>query len=149
VTTDQSTHPLGPDAPTEDYVGLAFGALAFSILLGLGLNAIVALVVRTLQSRATPASGLELGAPPALALLAGTFLACFAAAIAAWIIMTPIRNAYRQGMLAMVSFFGSFVVSMVTMPVDRMLGRAGLVGLAAVAMAAAFLIGRRLGRAPS
>ncbi len=149
MTTDQSTHPLGPDAPTEDHVGLAFGALAFSLVFGLGLNAIVALVVRTLQSRAAPAGGLELGAPPAVVLLAGTFLACFAAAIAAWLIMTPIRNAYRQGMLAMVAFFGSFVVSMVTMPVDRLLGRGGLIGLAAVAMVAALLVGRRIGRAPS
>jgi hypothetical protein len=46
----------------------------------------------------------------------------------------------------MVSFFATFVVSMVTMPVDRLLGPPGLAGLAAVALAGAWLIRRRLGR---
>ena len=145
----ESSHPLGPDAPKEDFVGLAFSALAFSVLLGLGLNALVTLVVRTIQSRTAPASSIDLGGAPAMVLLFGTLLACLAAAIAAWRIMAPIRNGYRQGMLAMVAAFGSFVVSIVTIPIDRAFGRPGLAVLIAVAIGLALVIGRRIGRQPA
>ena len=140
-------HPLGADAPTEDHVGLAFGALAFAAAFGVGLNAAVGLVVRTLQAGAPAEEQLSLGGAPALVLLLGTFLACMAAAVAAWRILAPIHNTFRQGMLAMVSFFAAFVLSMLTMPVDRAFGRAGLAGVLVVSLIGAFLIGRRLGRA--
>ena len=134
-----------PDAD-QDYVGLAFGALAMSAALGLALNAAVGFVVRTLQTAEQAAQRLEIGAPTAVVLFAGTFLACFAAAIATWRVMAPVRNTFRQGMLAMVSFFASFVLSVVTMPVDRAFGRVGLVVLCLGALGLTLLLGRRIGR---
>jgi len=142
-----SDHPLGPDAPHEDFVGRAFGALGCSILAGLGLTSLVNLAVRLMQSGSAPAGAIDLAAAPAVILLPGTFLACFAAAMITWRVMAPARNIYRQGMLAMVSFFGSFVVSLVAMPVDALFGRAGLAGLALLSLAGAVFIGRRIGRA--
>lgn len=141
-----TTHPLGPDAPTEDHVGLAFGALGFSAAFGLSLNAVVTFVVRTLQAGETPTEQLDLGATSAMVLFTGTFLACFASAIATWRITAPVRNAFRQGMLAMVSFFAAFVLSILTMPIDRAFGRAGLAVLAVASFGLAALIARRIGR---
>ncbi len=135
-----------PDAD-RDFVGLAFGALALSAALGLALNAAVGFVVRTLQTAEQAAQRLEIGAPTAVVLFAGTFLACFAAAIATWRVMAPVHNTFRQGMLAMVSFFASFVLSVVTMPVDRAFGRLGLVVLSLGALALALLLNRRIARA--
>jgi hypothetical protein len=135
-----------PDAD-PDYVGLAFGALAMSAALGLALNAAVGFVVRTLQTAEQAAQRLDIGAPTAVVLFAGTFLACFAAAIATWRVMAPVRNTFRQGMLAMVSFFASFVLSVVTMPVDRAFGRTGLVLLSLSALTLAIVLNRRIARA--
>ena len=56
---------------------------------GLGLNAIVAVAVRTLQASEPIARALDFGTPSARVLFAGTFLACFAAAIATW---PPVRR---------------------------------------------------------
>ncbi len=118
-----------------------------SAALGLALNAAVGFVVRTLQTAEQAAQRLEIGAPTAVVLFAGTFLACFAAAIATWRVMAPVHNTFRQGMLAMVSFFASFVLSVVTMPVDRAFGRLGLVVLSLGALALALLLNRRIARA--
>lgn len=119
-------------------------ALAFSAALGVGLNACVTFVVRTLQANAPNNAKIDLGGGPAVILLAGTLLACFASALATWRIMAPAKNPYRQGMLAMVSFFASFVVSVLTIPVDHLAGRPGLAGLGLAGFAATVLIGRRL-----
>lgn len=144
-----TSHPLGPDAPTEDHVGLAFGALGFSAAFGLSLNAVVTFVVRTLQAAEVPTEQLDIGSSSAVVLFTGTFLACFAAAIATWRITAPVQNAFRQGMLAMVSFFAAFVLSILTMPIDRGFGRAGLAVLAVATFALAMVIARRLGRTPA
>ena len=118
-----------------------------SAALGLALNAAVGFVVRTLQTAEQAGQRLEIGAPTAIVLFAGTFLACFAAAIATWRVLAPVRNTFRQGMLAMVSFFASFVLSVVTMPVDRAFGRIGLGVLGLGALALAFFLNRRIARA--
>jgi hypothetical protein len=137
---------LGPDAPKEDHVGRAFGALAFSIALGTGLAALVGFTVRTLQRRTAPASEIDLGSAPAVVLLGGTLISLLAAAVAAWTLLEPIRSPYRQGMLALVSAFATLAVSMITIPVDQAFGPAGLLVIAAAAMTAMVLVGRRLVR---
>jgi hypothetical protein len=50
-------------------------------------------------------------------------------------------------MLAAVAALASLVVSLVTIPVDKLLGRAGLAGLVVLAGLGCLLIGRRLSRA--
>src|SRR5688572_28913833 len=92
-----SPNPFGAEAPKEDYVGLVFLALPFAVILGTGLNALVAWVVRTLQAGAPPATALDMDSAPALVLLGGIGAAILAAAIAAWLVLAPIRNPFRQG----------------------------------------------------
>lgn len=140
----ESMHPYGPDAPKEDYVGLAFGALAFSFALGTGLNAVVALGVATLRAQAALTPKIDLSAPPAMVLLWGTLAACAASAVATWAWLAPIRNAYRQGALAMVSFFASFMVTLLMVPVNELGGRPALGVLAAAAFVAAWVLARRI-----
>jgi hypothetical protein len=144
--TGPAPHLLGPDAPTQDFVGLAFGALGFSVMLGTGLAAVVVFAVRSLQRSAAPTPAVALGSAPAVALLGGTLVALVAAALATWRLLAPIRSPYRQGMLAMVAAFATLPASLVLLPIDRAFGRAGLAGTALLALAIAAALGRRLTR---
>jgi len=146
VNDRPSTHPYGPDAPKEDFLGLALGALVFGVALGTGLNAVVGIAVRTLQANRAPDPALDLGASPAIVYLAGTVVACLAAAIATWRLMAPVNNTYRQGMFAMVAVFSTFVFSGTAMIADWAFGRLGLLGLAAASLLLCLWLGRRLTR---
>jgi ABC-type branched-subunit amino acid transport system permease subunit len=84
-----------------------------------------------------------------VALLWGTLAACFAGAVAAWLLMRPMKNPYRQGMFAIVTLFATFMFSTLTMAADRTLGRPGLAGLALVALLVCLWIKRRLQPEPS
>ena len=138
-------HPAtSAPAPPADIVRLVLGALGFGALLGLGAQALVTWTVRTLQAgSAAPSGPPSLTSGPALVLLLGTLAAIVVAGAATWIRLAPIRNPWRQGMLALIAGLGSFVLSMVTIPIDRKLGPPGLIVLAIVAIGAAFLLARR------
>jgi hypothetical protein len=141
-----SPNPLGADAPETDYVGLAIGAMAFSIVLGTGWNSAVTWLVRTLQAGQTVEPPKSMGDPSVIVLLGGTFLGLVAAATSTWILLRPVKSPYRQGMLGMVSAFGTMALSLITQPVDIHFGRTGLVVLVALAVLGCTLIGRRLSR---
>jgi hypothetical protein len=135
--------------PHDDPLGLVFGSLGFGLTFGLAFQSVVAFVVRTLQARQPLADGPpNLAAPSALVLLLGTFLGALAAAAATWTVLARFQNPWRQGVLAMVAAFGSLVLALVAMPVDRVFGRAGLLVLALGAGFTSWLIFRRL-RVPS
>lgn len=144
MTSPESLHPMGPDAPHEDYLGLAIGSLALGVLLGIGCNAVVGLGVRTLQAGRPPARALTVDDPVALTLFVGTLASCLIAAVTIWRVMAPVKNAFRQGMFAMVGFFASFMASLLAMGADRLAGRLGTGGLAVVAFGLAAWVGRRL-----
>jgi hypothetical protein len=132
-----------PEEPAPDPVGLVAGALAFGALLGVGIQALVTWTVRGLQGP-MPAAPTTLVSAPALVLLIGTFAGVVGAGLAAWSLLRPIGNPWRQAMLAMIAGLGSFVLSLVTIPIDRGLGRPGLLGLAVLAAGFCFAMGRRL-----
>jgi hypothetical protein len=67
-----------------------------------------------------------------------------AAGVATWTLLAPIRNPWRQAMLAIIAGAGSFVLALVTIPLDRTLGRPGLIGLVAVCSAVCIALGRGL-----
>ena len=137
MTADtESTH--------ADPFGLVLGGLAFGLVLGLGLQSLVGFAVRTAQASAPPAGGLDLNSLPAKILLAGTAVAALAAGMATWRVVSPLRHPWRQGMIAILAGFGSFALAVVTQPVDRTLGRPGLIGLAVVAGICALLLARKL-----
>jgi len=64
----------------------------------------------------------------------------------AFTLMAPIGSLYRRGALAMVSGFGTLVASLVTIPLDRGLGRPGLLLLALACAAGGLWLGRRARR---
>lgn len=130
-------------APT-DLFGLVLGGLAFGLALGLALQALVGFVVRTAQLSAPPASALDLASVPARILLIGTVCASLGAGLATGSIVSRLRHPWRQGMLAIIAGLGSFALALVTQPVDRLLGRPGLLGLAAVAGAVSVFLARRV-----
>lgn len=136
---------MASEARPADPVGLVLGALGFGILLGLGIQAVVTWTVRGLQATMSAAPP-SLGSGPVLVLLIGTLAGIGGAGLASWHLLRPIGNPWRQAMLAMITGLGSFVISLVTIPVDRALGRPGLLGLTALALAGCLGIGRRLAK---
>lgn len=139
---------MGPNleptgAPAADPLGLVAGALAFGAALGVACQGLVTTAVRTLQlgTAAKP----SFTSPPTLVLLIGTLLGIIAAGFSTWTMLAPIRNPWRQAMLAIIAGLGSFVVAAIVLAlVDGAFGRAGLLATAGVAAAVCLLIGRRL-----
>jgi hypothetical protein len=132
------------ESAPEDPFGLVLGGIAFGLVLGLALQALVGFAVRTAQASAPPAGGLDLNSLPARILLVGTAVAALGAGMATWRVVSPLRHPWRQGMVAILAGFGSFALAVVTLPVDRLLGRPGLIGLALLAGFAAAWLARRL-----
>jgi len=132
------------EAPAADPVGLVVTALAFGTSLGVGLQGVVTFTVRAIQRGAPATAKPALDSAPALVLLIGTLTGIVGAGLASWTLLAPIRNPWRQAMLAIVAGLSSFVISLVTIPLDRAFGRAGLLALVALAALSCVLIGRRL-----
>jgi len=133
------------DAAPDGLVGRILGALAFGVTLGVGLLALVTWTVRTIQTRAplpVTARGLTAGLLPVV--LLGTLVAMVAAGSGTWLWLAPIGNPWRKAMLSIVAGAGSFVVALLTWPVDRAFGRDGLLALAGLAALLCLLLGRRL-----
>lgn len=130
------------DVP-DDPFGVVFGGLGAGLGVGLGLQALATFAVRTIQAGSPPAQSLDLGSPSAMVLLTGTLIAALAAGVTAWRVLAPLANPWRQGVLSLVAAFASFVLAMITMPVDRMLGRPGLLALALLSLVLAWLVSRR------
>ena len=129
----------------EDPLGLVFGALGFGLTLGLALQSLVGFAVRSLQVGQPPAPGTpDLVSTPAMVLLIGTLTSSLVAVAATWRCLAPLKNPFRQGMLSIVTAFGSLALALVAMPVDRLAGRPGLLLLALAAGATSYLINRRL-----
>ena len=137
------------ETPSEDPLGLVLGGLGFGLVFGLGLQALVGFAVRTAQASAPPANGLDLASVPARILLIGTSMAAVIAGVATWSIVSPLRHPWRQGMLSIIAGFGSFALALVTQPIDRLLGRPGLIGLALIAGSVTVLLARRLRGRPA
>ncbi|HEV8355361.1 MAG TPA: hypothetical protein VGQ17_01180 [Gemmatimonadales bacterium] len=128
-----------------DPLGLVAGALAFGVTLGVGLLALVTWVVRALQAGGFAATDPHRGLTPGLLplLIAGTLGAMLAAGRATWTLLAPIANPWRRAMLGIIAGAASFVVALVTWPVDRAFGRSGLLALAALAALLCLALGRR------
>ena len=71
---------------------------------------------------------------------------CLTAAIC-WRLLRPIASTYRRGGLALVSAFATVLLMLVCMPVDRLLGKPGLIGLSALCGIIALVLAGRVRRA--
>lgn len=123
--------------------------MGFGVTLGTGLLALLTWGIRGLQDSrlaiAAPAErGLTAGLLPVL--LIGTLAALVAAGLAAWVLLESLGNPWRRAMLGIITGSAAFVVALVTWPVERALGRAGLLGLAAGCAVLSGVVGWRLSR---
>ena len=127
-------HPLGPDAPRRDFVGLAFVAMGCGIASGTAVIAVALWAVRSLLVGAPASDTPNLDSMAANVLLIGTAGGILFAAVVTWRLLHPVGSTYRQGGLSIVAGFATLVVSLVAVPVNIVAGRWGLLILAAVAM---------------
>ncbi len=127
----------------ESYqLGLALRALAFGVLFGTAVIAMVLWLVRTLQLQSPPPTSPETGGPQAMILLIGTLVGVLAGGAATWSLLRPVESLYRRGAFSLVAGFASLVAALVAMPLDRAFGRMGLLALAAAAALACLWLGR-------
>jgi len=143
LSTPSPDHPLGADAPSRDFVGLAILGMACGVASGTAIIAIVLWVVRSLLVGAPASDSPNLDSAAAKILLFGTGAGMLFAATVCWRILNPLNSTYRQGGLSLVTAFAALVVSLVAVPVDLLMGRWGLLGLAALMGVAAFGLRRR------
>jgi hypothetical protein len=139
VTTNFAGEPLDN---TRDLVGTAVRGMAFALLLGSAVVALVLLTVRLLVARDSSGVLVDQGAAPAV-LLGGTLAAMGASVLAAWVRLAPIGSYYRRGGLSMVCGFGTFVVAVLAAPLHHFLGLNGLLGLAALSLVGVVVLGRK------
>jgi hypothetical protein len=136
-----STSPTGEPAAPE-HVGLALRSLASGIGAGTGVTALVLALTRGIQaSSPAPAVPSTSGLVANLVLTGWLGGAALAAAVA-WTLLRPIRSSYRRGAFAMVAGFATLATALITMPLDALFGRWGLLGLAGAGLAFAALLGR-------
>lgn len=130
---------------TADPIGVVLPGMGFGAALGIGLQGLVTFGVDTLKSGAPLTDKPSLGSAHALVLLLGTPAAMALAGLATWMLLAPIRNPWRQAMLALVAGLGSFVLSVVLIwPLHSSFGRGGILALVAVAAMVCLLIGKRI-----
>jgi hypothetical protein len=127
-----------------DPIGLAAASAGAGMAAGLVLISITVAAVGLARPPIT-GPGPDLGLPLAL-LLAGTLGGLLLAGITTWHLLGPIVPTYRRGGLAMVSSFATVVLMLVTMPLNQLAGRAGLLALAVLAAVVALLLARRARR---
>ncbi|HUG26693.1 MAG TPA: hypothetical protein VMK53_00230 [Gemmatimonadales bacterium] len=146
TTPPPSPHPLGADAPTQDYVGLAMAAMGLAIMAGTAVISVVTWTVRTVQAYQPPPPPGELGLAGTV-LLGGTMVGLLVSAAIVWTALTPVRSPYRQGGLAMATVFATILVSFIaTFVADNFLGRTGLLILTALASVLAWMATRAVAR---
>jgi len=143
--TDQRLESAAAEDTDGDLVVLAIRSVTLGILIGTAVVAVALWGVRTLQLSSPPEPP-QLGSPPGVLLVAGTFGGLLTAGVVAWTLMAPIGSYYRRGALAMVSGFGTLVVSVLTIPLDRAFGRTGLMLLALACAAGSLWLGLRARR---
>ncbi len=100
------------------------------------------LLVDALGNRASP----ESLAPRLYIVFGGTLVGILTSAWVAWSLLGPIASDYRRGGLAMVSGFATVLFMLVCIPINQLLGRSGLIGLLALSVLSAVLLGRRARR---
>lgn len=124
--------PTGEPAAPE-HVGLAFRAVGVGIMAGLAMVSAVMWLVRTLQVAGRAPTAPSPSDSITNLILFGWLGSGFLSGLTAWGLMFPIASAYRRGGFAMVAGMAALLFAMITGPVDALLGRGGLLGLATAA----------------
>ena len=132
---------------------MATSGVAAAALSGAAVVSLAVLGVDVLRSGfmagapvARPPGG-PAGSAAAALLLGGTLGGFVVAGVAAWWLLAPIGSLYRRAVLALSSSFATVVLMLVAVPVHQLAGQPGLIGLAALLAAGAFLCALRARRA--
>ena len=134
--------------PDGAKVGLALRAVVFGVLLGTAVIAMTLWVVRTLQLAAPPAAVPNTAGTQAVILMGGTLAGVLAGGTATWFLLGPVDSLYRRGAFSTVAGFATLLAALVSMPLDRAFGRAGLLALAGLAVLGCLWLSRSARPAP-
>jgi hypothetical protein len=126
------------------HLGIALRAVLFGTLLGAALVAVAMWAARTLQARLPDPAGEQPASPVFSLVVGGTLAGLGLAVLVAWSLMRPLTSHYRRGGLAIVAGFATFVVMLPTIALDRIAGRAGLLGFAAVCVLGCLALARKV-----
>jgi hypothetical protein len=77
-------------------------------------------------------------------LVVGTLSGLLLASFSAWRLLAPLESVYRRGGLAMVAGFATVLLMLVCIPVNQLLGRAGLLLLLVLFGLTAWVLSRQL-----
>ncbi len=129
------------DAAVRRLVQLALRGTAMGTLAGTAIVVLAMLAVLAFQVRMTPSESTAV-----LLIAGGTMAGLAGAALTTWLVLAPLGNWFRRGMLATVSAFATVISMLLALPVRALLGPAGLVGFAALCLLGALLLGRTVRR---
>ena len=128
-----------------DPFGLALRAMGAGVAFGVAVISVTALGVDVLKGGARSATP-DLGAPLYL-LFFGTLAGLVLAGVVAWRLLSPVHSIYRRGGLSVVSGLATVLPMWLCAAANQLAGRAGLIGLGAVALALSLLLARGARRA--
>jgi hypothetical protein len=126
-----------------DPIGLAAASAGAGMATGL---AVISATVAAVGLVGSPGGSAGPGTVPLALLLAGTMGGLLLAGVTPWHLLARVDSGYRRGGLALVSSFATVVLMLVTMPLNQLAGRAGLLGLAALAAVLGLILTRRARR---
>src|SRR5437868_1099359 len=109
--------------------GMAFG------LAGVSLTVLGVDYLRPATPPSNPASG-----PAFYLLLFGTLFGLVLAGAVAWRLLAPVLSTYRRGGLSLITAMATVLPMLLCMPAHQLGGRAGLVGLAMLALLIALVL---------
>jgi hypothetical protein len=115
---------------------------ACAVSTGLLVITTTVLAVDALRGPASPA---DLDTPFYL-LVGGTLSGVLLAAYAAWRLLEPVGSVYRRGGLSIVCAFATVLLMLICIPVNQLLGQAGLFALLGLSGMTALLLARRARR---
>jgi hypothetical protein len=127
------------DTGTLRFVGVV---AACAVSTGLLVITATVLTVNALRGQASP-SDLD---TPFYLLVGGTLSGVVLAAYAAWRLLEPVGSAYRRGGLSIVCAFATVLLMLICIPVNQLLGQAGLFALLGLSGMTALLLARRARR---
>jgi hypothetical protein len=117
-------------------------AVASAVSAGLLVVTATVLAVDALRSSGR-AGNLDL---PFYLLVGGTLGGILLTAFAAWRLLAPIGSTYRRGGLSIVCAFATVLLMLICIPVNQLLGRAGLVLMLGLWGTSAMVLARRARR---
>lgn len=141
----QPAAPGFSDSPGEDQVGLAARALGSAVSLAIGWLGVVTWGTTRLRAgqAATSIEQVDPGAAYVNFLVYGLVLGLAASGLLAWWLLAPVASSWRRWGITMVAVFTGVSAGMgVTWLVGGMGGETALLGVAAVGLLGAVLLGR-------